>query len=569
MIDEIQVENLALIREAALEPARGLTVLTGETGAGKTALLSALKLLMGARADKEAVRDGAEALAVSGRFYGAFPAAVAEDAVAADTEASAATAEASGSDRADDVELVAARRVTADGRSRVTLDGRMASVGELARAVAPTIDLCGQHEHQQLMRPAVHVRMLDAWAGDAVAEARAAYEGAFAAAAAAAAELARVREAGEASSAKLDEARFTLSRIDAVDPREGEYDELAADLAKVEHAEALATAANAAHEALAGEDGAIDALNAAVSALDGGARFDSALGAYADSLREVGYVLEDVAREARDYRDGVEFDPETLAQQQERMAALQGLMRAYGPRMDDVLERRAEAADLVSLVDDAAERERAAQKDVDAAEAALADAARALDAARADAAPRFADEVGAQMDRLEMGGAQLVCELAPLDREQWTKTGPSAVEFLFRPGSGMQARPLARIASGGEVSRVMLAIKVVLGSTDDVDTLVFDEVDAGVGGSTAVALAEVLADLARTHQVIVVTHLAQVAVRGEAHYVVRKVEGEGGMPETDLRRLSADERPAEIARMLSGDATETSLAHAREMLERA
>ncbi len=561
MIDEIQVENLALIREAALEPARGLTVLTGETGAGKTALLSALKLLMGARADKEAVRDGAEALAVSGRFYGAFPAAVAEGVEADDAGRSEADLGAV------DVELVVARRVTVDGRSRVTLDGCMASVGELARAVAPTIDLCGQHEHQQLMKPAVHVRMLDAWAGDAVAEVRAAYEEAFAAAAAAAAELARVREAGEASSAKLDEARFTLSRIDAVDPREGEYDELAADLAKVEHAEALATAANAAHEALAGEDGAIDALNGAVSALDGGARFDSSLGAYADSLREVGYVLEDVARETRDYRDKVEFDPETLAQQQERMAALQGLMRAYGPRMEDVLERRAEAADLVSLVDDAAERERAAQEAARAAEDALADAARALDAARADAAPRFADAVGAQMDRLEMGGAQLVCELVPLERAQWTKAGPSAVEFLFRPGAGMQARPLARIASGGEVSRVMLAIKVVLGSTDDVDTLVFDEVDAGVGGSTAVALAEVLADLARTHQVIVVTHLAQVAVRGEAHYVVRKVEGEGGMPETDLRRLCADERPAEIARMLSGDATETSLAHAREMLE--
>lgn len=561
MIDEIQVENLALIREAALEPARGLTVLTGETGAGKTALLSALKLLMGTRADKEAVRDGEEALSVSGRFYGAFPAAVAEGVEADDAGRSEADSGAV------DVELVVARRVTVDGRSRVTLDGRMASVGELARAVAPTIDLCGQHEHQQLMKPAVHVRMLDAWAGDAVAEVRAAYEEAFAAAAAAAAELARVREAGEASSAKLDEARFTLSRIDAVDPREGEYDELAADLAKVEHAEALATAANAAHEALAGEDGAIDALNGAVSALDGGARFDSSLGAYADSLREVGYVLEDVARETRDYRDKVEFDPETLAQQQERMAALQGLMRAYGPRIEDVLERRAEAADLVSLVDDAAERERAAQEAARAAEDALADAARALDAARADAAPRFADAVGAQMDRLEMGGAQLVCELVPLERAQWTKTGPSAVEFLFRPGAGMQARPLARIASGGEVSRVMLAIKVVLGSTDDVDTLVFDEVDAGVGGSTAVALAEVLADLARTHQVIVVTHLAQVAVRGEAHYVVRKVEGEGGMPETDLSRLCADERPSEIARMLSGDATETSLAHAREMLE--
>ena len=552
MIDEIQVENLALIREAALVPARGLTVLTGETGAGKTALLSALKLLMGARADKDAVRDGEEALVVSGRFY-----CVALDGLEdADAEA-------------DLRELVATRRVTADGRSRVSLDGRMASVGELARAVAPAIDLCGQHEHQQLMKTSQHVRMLDAWAGGAVAEARAAYEEAFTAAGAAAAELARVREAVEASSARLDEARFVLQRIDAVDPREGEYDELLEELGRVEHAEALAVAASAAHEALAGEEGAIDALGGAVSALDSAARYDAKLGEFADALREAGYVLEDMARETRDYREGVEFDPEALAQQQERMASLQGLLRTYGPRMEDVLARRAEAADLVSLVDDAAERERAARQGLDRAEAALAPAAAAWAEARAEAAPRFAAAVCAQMGRLEMGGAELVCDLAPLEREQWTKAGSQAVEFLFRPGAGMQARPLARIASGGEVSRVMLAVKVVLGEADEVDTLVFDEVDAGVGGSTAVALTDVLADLARTHQVIVVTHLAQVAVRGEVHYVVRKTAGERAMPETDLRRLPDGERPAEIARMLSGDATETSLAHAREMLERA
>ena len=552
MIDEIQVENLALIREATLVPARGLTVLTGETGAGKTALLSALKLLMGARADKDAVRDGEEALAVSGRFYG-----IALDSL-----------ETAGSD--DLQELVATRRVTADGRSRVSIDGRMASVGELARAVAPTIDLCGQHEHQQLMKTSQHVRMLDAWAGEAVSQARTAYANAFEAASAAAVELARVREAGEASSAKLDEARFVLQRIDAVEPREGEYDELADELARVEHAEALAVAASVAHEALAGEQGAIDALGSAISALDGAARYDAKLGEYAEALREAGYVLEDMARETRDYREGVEFDPEALAQQQERMASLQGLLRTYGPRMADVLARRAEAADLVSLVDDAAERERAARQELDRAEEALAQAAAVLAEARAEAAPRFAEAVTAQMGRLEMGGAQLVCDLAPLERAQWTKTGSQAVEFLFRPGAGMQARPLARIASGGEVSRVMLAVKVVLGEVDEVDTLVFDEVDAGVGGSTAVALADVLADLARTHQVIVVTHLAQVAVRGHAHYVVQKAAGgEGSMPETDLRQLAEDERPAEIARMLSGDATETSLAHARELLERA
>ena len=559
MIDEIQVENLALIREATLVPARGLTVLTGETGAGKTALLSALKLLMGARADKDAVRDGEDSLTVSGRFYGI-----------ASADGSESDAALAAGDFDELRELVATRRVTADGRSRVSIDGRRASVGELARAVAPTIDLCGQHEHQQLMKTSQHVRRLDAWAGEAVAQAHAVYENAFATANAAAAELARVREAGEASSAKLDEARFVLQRIDAVDPREGEYDELLEELARVEHAETLAVAASTAHEALAGEEGAIDALGSAISALDGAARFDAKLGEFAEALREAGYVLEDMARETRDYREGVEFDPEVLAQQQERMASLQGLLRMYGPRMEDVLARRAEAADLVSLVDDAAERERAAQQELDRAEEALVQAAAALSEARAEAAPRFAEAVCAQMDRLEMGGAQLVCDLAPLERGQWTKVGPQAVEFLFRPGAGMQARPLARIASGGEVSRVMLAVKVVLGEADEVDTLVFDEVDAGVGGSTAVALADVLADLARTHQVIVVTHLAQVAVRGQAHYVVQKAAGdEGAMPETDLRQLDSAERPAEIARMLSGDATETSLAHARELLERA
>lgn len=551
MIDEIQVRNLALIKQASLIPAPGLTVLTGETGAGKTALLSALKLLMGVRADKDFVRDGEQSLEVSGRFFGL------------------ANAEGPDGDEEASDELVATRRVSSDGRSRVTLDGRMASVRELAARVASTIDLCGQHEQQQLMKPTAHVRMLDAWAGEAVAVPQNAYKQAFSRAKAAAEELDHVLNAGAASSAKLDEARFTLERIDAVGPREGEYEELSARLARAEHAEALALAANRAHEALGGDEGAIDLLNSAIAALDEGGRFDADLSALADSLREAGFVLEDVARSARDYRDGVEFDPEALEQDQERMSALQGLLRAYGPRMVDVLAARDEAADLVSAVDDAAERERAAWKKVDAAEQKLASAAQALDQARRTAAPQFAEQVTAQMSRLEMGGAELLCEVRPLPRESWTQAGPSEVEFLFRPGAGMQARPLARIASGGEVSRVMLAIKVVLGQADSVDTLVFDEVDAGVGGSTAVALADVLVDLARTHQVIVVTHLAQVAVRGNAHYTVNKVAGTDGKPQTNLQQLSAEQRPAEIARMLSGDATQASLAHAREMLEAA
>ena len=540
MIDEIQVQNLALIREASLSPSRGLTVLTGETGAGKTALVEALKLLMGARANTGMVRDGEDALVVSGRFV----------------------------PRADeaptlfqDDELVVTRKVSADGRSRASVNGAMASIGELADLVGPTIDLCGQFEHQQLMRPATHVGMFDAWAGEAVRPALQAYQEAFGVACDAAAELARVREAGELSSAKLDDARFTLRRIDEVAPQEGEYEQLKHDLEIAEHAESLAVAASSAHEALAGDGGALDALNAAASALEAAGRIDATLADMAQSLRDAGYALEDVSASARAYRDDIEFDPETLMQQQERFSNLQGLLRAYGPRMEDVFARRAEAADIVSLVDDSAARLKEAQQAHDQAEAVLSKAADALDAARDAAAPQFAADVTAVMARLEMGGAQLVCSRHRLDRNAWTETGPSSFEFYYRPAVGMQPRPLARIASGGEVSRVMLACKVVLGGHDDVDTLVFDEVDAGVGGATAVALADVIADLSCTHQVLVVTHLAQMAARADTHYVVHR---DGA--ETSIASVRGSDREREIARMLAGSITDTSLAHARELL---
>ena len=546
MIDEIQVENLALIRQASLIPARGLTVLTGETGAGKTALLSALKLLMGVRSSADMVRDGEDGLVVSGRFYG--------NAIMRDD------------DREND-EMIVVRRVGSDGRSRASVDGRMASVREIAELVAPAIDLCGQFEHQQLMRPATHVAMLDAWAGDAVREARERYQDAWERARQAAADLERVREASELSSAKLDDARFTLRRIEEVSPQQGEYEELKHELSLAENAEALASAVIGAYEALSGEEGALDGLNSAAAALEGAGRVDSGLAELAASLRDAGYILEDVSAQVRDYRDKVEFDPSQLAFQQERFSQLQGLLRAFGPRMEDVFARWSEAAETVSLVDDSAERMRRAQHAVEQAEAALAEAADALDAARNEVAPRFAEAVSHVMAHLEMGGAELACASKRQARESWTKEGPSSFEFLYRPGAGMSARPLARIASGGEVSRVMLACKVVLGAVDDVETLVFDEVDAGVGGAVAVALADVIADLAQTHQVIVVTHLAQVAVCGDAHYVVKREEGERG-PETALSQVTGEARVREIARMLSGSITEASLAHARELLAR-
>lgn len=556
MIDEIQVTNLALIKEASMTPSRRLTVLTGETGAGKTALLSACKLLMGARADKSAVREGESEARVQGRF---FLSVNLEDAASGETGEEGVPAQA-----AIEEELVVNRRLGADGRSRVSVNGSMASVSELSKLLGPSIDLCGQHEHQTLMKPANHAVILDAWATDAVHPVHVAYKAAFSEARAAQREYQRCREAAELSSAQLDEARFVLRQIDAVGVVEGEYEELVELLGKSEHAESLALAANEAYDALSGDSGAIDAVSRAAAALQEASRHDASLGEYASSLYEVSYVLEDVARDSLAYRDSIEYDADQLAEMQDRVGALQGLMRTYGPRMQDVIARREEAFETVSAVDEADERERRACAKMEAAEAELAECAQALHEAREQAAPRFAAEVSAVMARLQMGSAELECRVDMLARESWTSAGPDAVEFFFRPGSGMQARPLARIASGGEVSRVMLAVKVVLGADDAVSTLVFDEVDAGVGGATALALAEVLRDLAETHQVIVVTHLAQIAVVADCHYVVRKTESD--VPETKLVEVTGEDRVDEIARMLSGSDTEASRAHAREML---
>ena len=537
MIDELHVRDVALIRDASLAPSAGLTALTGETGAGKSALLSAIKLLVGERADAGAVREGADGLEVEGRFYvrGGDPDG-----------------------------CVVSRRVGADGRGRVRIDGRMGSVRELAEGVGATVDLCGQHEHQRLLQVQTHVEMLDAWVGEPAAAALDSYREALAAAADAARELDRVRELSRTGAAALEEAEFVCRRIDEVDPADGELAELEAKLPRAEHGDALLRSALGAREALAGEGGALDAIRDAASEVDDALRYDNALSKHADVLRSALLDLEDVAAELRDYADDLDFDPAELERMRARWSELQGLLRSYGPTMADVFARRDEARGVVEAASDGGAAVERAQKAADAAEARLADAARILDDVRREAAPRFSAAVSEQMARLEMGSAELEVAFERLPRAEWSRRGASRAEFLYRPGAGLSARPLRKIASGGEVSRVMLALKVVLGESDSAETLVFDEVDAGVGGATAVALAGVLADLARTHQVIVVTHLAQVAVAADEHYLVSKSAGD--VPETTLTAISGEDRVREVARMLSGDTGEASLAHARELL---
>lgn len=556
MIDEIQVRNLALIEAASIRPSAALTVITGETGAGKTALLASCKLLMGQRADRDMVRQGEGEAEVQGRFFLPFaPGGSSDGGEGASVPGGPGEAES---------ELVVDRRVTADGRSHVKMNGRMASVTELSESVAPYVSLCSQHDQQMLTKQSAQRRYLDVWAGVSKDGLLAEYREAFLDAKRARAELEDLKAMAQAGDARIEDALFKLRQIDAVGPSQEDYDELMAALRKSENAEMLARTSTGARDALSGEEGVLDALNGAIVLLDEGARADEALKAMADTLREATYIVEDVAHDVSRYADAIDFDVSSLDQMQERASSYQSLIRAYGPTIGDVLAVQCEARAIVEAHEDADAVLAAAQERLDAAEGTLALAAKALHEARAAAAPGLAAGVNEVLARLEMAGAELVVSVSMLPREEWAESGADSIVIEFRPSSGMQARPLSRIASGGELSRVMLALHAVMGDRDEVPTLVFDEIDAGVGGTAALALADVLASLAQTHQVIAVTHLPQVAAKATVHYVAAK-RTDGAMATTSITEVSGEGRTEEIARMLSGTITESSLRHAQEL----
>ncbi len=546
MIDELLAKDIALIREAQLHLAPGLTAITGETGAGKTALLSALKLVAGERGDASMVREGAESLLVQARFF--F-----EDASAFGIECDSEDG------------LAVQRSVSADGRSRVHMGGSISQVGKLAHTVGSSIDLCGQHEHQKLLKPVNHAAMLDAWIGERAAKLLDAYSQAHESVCTALSEVRRIEDAQRLSAEQVDQARYVLRRIQEVDPMEGEYEELCVSVPKIENAEILMRGVEGACEALSGDGGVLDELGSAIQLLQSASSVDQDLAALAESLIEASYVIEDVTRDAQSYRASVDFDEADLASMQERMALLQGLMRNWGSTMAEVFAARDEAEATVSAVEGFEGQMQEATRRLECARDDLREAGWALHELRVGNASAFAREVSEQMARLELRGASLECSVSGREFDKWGAQGPDEIEFLFRPGANLTARPLAKIASGGEVSRVMLAIKVVLGKSDAVETLVFDEVDAGIGGAAARALAEVLEKLAQTHQVIVVTHLAQVAAPAQVHYIARKTDG--GDPQTSFLQVEGPERVVEIARMLSGDANEASIEHARQLLE--
>lgn len=535
MLHELHVSDLALIEDARLELGGGMTVLTGETGAGKTVLVGALRLLLGDRADSSLVRQGADAAVVEGLW---------------------STPEG---------ERVAVRRLGADGRSRCSLDGTMSTVGALAEALGGMVDLHGQHDHQALLSPSRHAGYLDGFIGPRAADALAAYRVALAERASAAARLDELRTRLQDRERRLDYLRFQVGEIDAAAPREGEDTEIEAALPSLRHGERLREAASRAHRSLVGDRGAADALADASRALSAVAGLDPELDALGDALSEAAMALDEAAVRLRERAEAVVHDPRELDEAESRLSVLGLLKRKYGPALADVLAARAKAADDIASLEAAEEGLHAATETAGLAEQRLREAAGALGTLRASEVPRFASLLAEAARDLAMAQAEFGVRIEDLSDEAWTRDGPQRVEFTYSPGPGSKLRPLARVASGGEISRVMLALKSVLGRADEVPVLVFDEVDAGIGGATALTVGRRLADLARERQVLVVTHLPQVAAFADAHYAVEK-RIERGEVRTVVRLVTGEERAVEIARMLAGSDTDASIAHARELL---
>ena len=536
MLEELHIRDLALIEDAWIEVGPGMTVLTGETGAGQTVLLGALKLLIGERADATSVRSGATEALVEGRF-------------------------ARGSD-----EMLVRRRVSADGRSRCWLDGEMATVGTLSERIGPHVDLHGQHEHQSLLSSATHVAHLDSWAGGAVSSALERYREASARWREAEQEVQAASQRMAAARDDADRLRRLVAEVDAVEPLSGEDDELEARLPALQHAERLSEAASTAVGLLRGDGGARDALAEASAALARVAHIDPALDALATQVAESEALVDDAGASLRAYRDGVEHDPRALEGTLTRLSLITTLKRNHGPSLADVLGARDSAGRLLDdLADGEAVLERAHEAAA-SARASLEERASELDSARRAVAAGFESAVRAITEELAMEGARVEIAFHDLGFDHWTEDGPHRVEFLYAPAPAQPAKPLGRIASGGELSRVMLALKGI-GGDSGAPVLVFDEVDAGIGGATATAVGARLAALARERQVIVVTHLAQVAAFADAHMVVRKTLHEDSAV-TVVVPVEGEPRLAELSRMLSGNESEASLAHAAELLAR-
>ncbi len=560
MIDELSISNLGVIGDATLPLGPGLTVLTGETGAGKTMVVSALGLLLGRRGDPQAIREGATAAVVEGRWSIDDAGEVAERVRDAGGEVDAG-------------ELILARSVSGEGRSRAVVGGRSTPVGVLAELGEKLVVVHGQSDQLRLRSATAQREALDRFAGEAAQSVLVDYVAAFHGWQTTQAELELLVAERDRRAREADGLRVAIAEIEAAAPISGEVEELAAKAERLANLEDLRLAASGAHEHLASEEigdprDVLGHLDAARRQLERVAVHDDTLVPLVDLLHDISYRAVDVSGQIATYLGDLDADTgRELDAVQERLALLGTLQRKYGPTLDDAIDYLDTGSARLLELDHDGDRIESLTTTLAADEAEVTRLADELSFVRSTAASELSDRVTAELASLAMGASTLTVEVS--QRAEFTTIGRDQVAFLLRSRAGAEPRPLGRGASGGELSRVMLAIEVVIAGSDPVPTFVFDEVDAGVGGASAIEVGRRLAGLALTSQVIVVTHLAQVAAFADNHLLVLK-DADGTATISTVRRLDGDHRTAEMARLLSGlPDSESGLEHARELIRTA
>ena len=550
MIAELRVRDLATIADVTLQLAPGLNVLSGETGAGKSMLVDALALLLGGRAESGLVRPGASRAVVEGAFD--VPGSGLRKRV-----------ESLGLDL-DDGRVIVRREMSAEGRSRAWVNGSPTTATVLGELGAILVDLHGQQETESLLRPDAQRDMLDAFAG-------AERERAGVAEAHATVEVLRAEETGlmqrrDEVRRRADYLRHVVSEIDRAKLKPGEEEALDLEVRRLSQAGTLSGHALRISDAAgAADDGALAALAQADRALSTLERADPTVAPWRELLDAAFANLDELARLAAGYAQEVQDDPARLADLEHRRDVLYGLFQKHGAGSVAVLETRAAAAAELDLLDTADLDLRALATRRQAAEAVLREALDQLSSRRVAATERLARAVNKWLPHLGLPGGKFRVVLERLGSPH--AFGQETATFMVQLNAGLDERPLARVASGGELSRLMLALKVVLARQDHVPTLVFDEVDQGIGGEIGVQVGEALAEVAERHQVLVITHLPQIAARADHHLVVSKV-AKRGVATSDVAAIHGEDRVLEVARMLGGSESETARRHARELLAR-
>ncbi len=567
MLEELRITSLGVIEESVLELGPGFTAITGETGAGKTMIVTALGLLMGGRADSGAVRTGAKHSRVEGLVKVLDPVAAEVDELGGQVE---------------DGSLLLVRQISAEGRSRAYVGGAAVPAAALGSLTDPLIAVHGQSDQHRLLRAGAQRDALDRFAGDEVLRLRERFGTAHADLRATEAELAMVVASAMERAREADLLRFGLTEIEAVAPESGEDRALAEEESRLGFADTLRTAAEQARDCLSSEDGLPDALgtvSAARKLLDGVRDHDPQAAGLADRLAELSYLLSDLAADVSSYATGLETDPARLAVVSERRAALTALTRKYGESIDEVLSWSVAAASRLMDLDNTDGRIDELKARTLALRDELALIGGELSELRQKAGVALGEIVTAELTQLAMPHATLTVSVTQGEDTgglqvgnrtlRHTATGLDDVELLLAANAGADPRPLGKGASGGELSRVMLGVEVALAATNPVPTFVFDEVDAGVGGKAAVEVGRRLALLAEHAQVLVVTHLPQVAAFADRHVVVVKSD-DGTVTSSGLTVLDDHGRVRELSRMLAGfEDSETALAHAQELLAEA